>query len=367
MYDVIVVGGGPSGSTVAKRCAQYGLNTLLLEKKRLPRNKVCSGMVLKPVAHTLIKHEFGDLPETLLCHPKYLSGIMFHIPGLGSQKVDILHPLTWRRDLDYWMNEKAQAMGAEIWQETRVIGVREEGPGFFVTAMKNEERVKLETRFVVGAEGAISIVRKSLFPGLKMTYVQAYQEHYLGQLDLDKKYFHSFRILGSKPDRFGVIHKDDLFILSYGGEIGQIKGLVERSKDSLFQYCHFDRSQKLIHKEGCLEPILYKELLTKVFMPAKGNALLIGDAGGFIMPVILEGIGLGIKSGQMAANSIAKSVESGKQAEGIYLSQVEDVLSMFKSIQPLVKRIAEETEKGNPSLLDLLCEACNHILKMYES
>src|SRR5512135_3875662 len=42
-YDVIVVGGGPGGSTTARFCARAGLKTLLVEKERLPRYKPCGG------------------------------------------------------------------------------------------------------------------------------------------------------------------------------------------------------------------------------------------------------------------------------------------------------------------------------------
>src|SRR5512143_1231718 len=42
-YDVIVVGGGPGGSTAARLCAQAGVKTLLIEKERLPRYKPCGG------------------------------------------------------------------------------------------------------------------------------------------------------------------------------------------------------------------------------------------------------------------------------------------------------------------------------------
>jgi len=45
MYHVVVVGAGPAGSVAAKRCAERGFKTLLLEKKKLPRDKICSGML----------------------------------------------------------------------------------------------------------------------------------------------------------------------------------------------------------------------------------------------------------------------------------------------------------------------------------
>lgn len=367
MYDVIVVGAGPAGSTVAKRCAEYGLNTLVLEKRRLPRDKVCSGMVLEPVANVIIKQEFGDLPEAILSYPKYLSGVIFHVPGIGCKKVNNLTPLAWRRNLDYWMNQLAQAKGAEIWQDAQVTALKQKERCFLVEIEKDEGRSELEARFVIGADGAISVVRRCLFPELKMSYVQAYQEHFLGELDLDKNYFHSFRTTGSVSKRFGVIHKDNFFVLSFGGGIGQAKELVMWTKDFLAKNYGFDIGQEPVAKEGCLEPILYRELMSHIFLPAKGNGLLVGDAGGFIMPVILEGIGLAIWSGILAANSIAKALEFGTEAGEIYLKEVENIISIFKRIQPLVSRIAEETESGGYSLPELLCKACGDILNIYES
>jgi flavin-dependent dehydrogenase len=48
MFDVVVVGAGPGGSVAAKRCLESELKTVLLEKRKLPRDKVCSGMIMRP-------------------------------------------------------------------------------------------------------------------------------------------------------------------------------------------------------------------------------------------------------------------------------------------------------------------------------
>ena len=108
MYDVIVVGGGPAGSVAAKKCAEHGLKTLLLEKRKLPRDKVCTGMVMGPLAKNIIKQEFGAIPEQVLVPPRYLAGYIVYAPGAESQRIDYETPIAWRKDLDYWMNLKAK-------------------------------------------------------------------------------------------------------------------------------------------------------------------------------------------------------------------------------------------------------------------
>ena len=39
--DVVVVGAGPAGAAAGKRCAEFGLETVIFERKELPRDKVC--------------------------------------------------------------------------------------------------------------------------------------------------------------------------------------------------------------------------------------------------------------------------------------------------------------------------------------
>ena len=365
MLDVIVVGAGPAGTTAAKRCAEYGLNTLILEKRRLPRDKVCSGMVMGPVAHTLIKQEFGDIPDTVLSQPYHLNGYVFHVPGIGSQRIDNLTPLTWRRDLDYWMNQKAQAKGVEIWQGARVIGLRQQGKGFSVEIERDKERRELEARFIVGADGATSVVRRFLFPELKMRYSQIYQECYQGELDLDKNYFHWFYPLEFSLAFFTAHHKGNFIVLDFGGRVGQVKRFMGWAKDFLAENCGFDISQRPVWRGGCLEPVMYRELTAYTFLPARGNALLVGDAAGFLLPVSGEGIGTGIKSGLLAANSIIRAIESGGEPDRIYLEGLEVMVSRFKELLPWFKRMKEEVGRGGHSLPEVLRDAYGNTLRVF--
>ena len=53
-YDVIVVGAGPGGATASRCCAQAGLKTLVIEKERLPRYKVCGGCLSAKTIRLLV-------------------------------------------------------------------------------------------------------------------------------------------------------------------------------------------------------------------------------------------------------------------------------------------------------------------------
>src|SRR3954452_3963953 len=54
MFDVAIVGSGPAGATCATFCARAGLRTLLLEREKFPREKVC-GDCLNPSCTPLLE------------------------------------------------------------------------------------------------------------------------------------------------------------------------------------------------------------------------------------------------------------------------------------------------------------------------
>ena len=121
-FDVIVVGGGPGGSVTGKQCVEAGFKTLLLEKRKLPRDKVCSGMIFGPWAKDIIEEKFGGIPESILASPKYLSGNMFHVPGLPPKSLEWHTPIAWRKDLDYWPVKGPKQQGSRYGIEQKPLG-----------------------------------------------------------------------------------------------------------------------------------------------------------------------------------------------------------------------------------------------------
>jgi len=363
--DVIVIGAGPAGTAAAQRCTENGLNTLLLEKSRLPREKLCGGMVMGPVAHDLIKQEFGEVPQSVLSAPHYLSGYMFHVPGVGSQTLENRTLLAWRSNLDHWMNRQAQARGVIIWPGARVIGLSRQGPGFLVEIEKDKERQQLKTRYLVGADGIGSFTRGFLFPGFEPEYTHIYQECYRGELDLDKRYFHWFRPVDKNAISLAAHHRGELVVVHVGGLSGQLKERMSRARDYLAREHNLNLDSKPVWRDGCLWSLMHEELFSHAFRPALGNALLVGDAAGLVLPVSGEGIGTAIKSGLLAASALIEAARSGEGPDSHYLAAVEDILTVFKEMYPWTERIQAEKDRGGHALPQVYRDAYQSTLRVF--
>jgi flavin-dependent dehydrogenase len=144
-----------------------------------------------------------------------------------------------------------------------------------------------------------------------------------------------------------------------------MKQLMAWAKEYFAKYHHFDTTLKPIWKGECLEPVIFRELTSGIFQPAKGNALLVGDAGGLLIPFSREGVGVAVKTGLLAANSIRKAIDSGESASAIYLTEISGMISAYKEIYPWVRRMIDEARSGGHSLPRLLRDTYGSTIRMF--
>ena len=164
-YDIIIVGAGPAGISTALHLAQIAPHlihrTMLLEKARHPRKKLCGGGIL-PDGEIILRGLGLDLTEVPHCdvdwaHFDYAGeGLTLRAEKQGSFAFRTIR----RHEFDAWLANKARQQGFLIHENTTVKQVTVTPSGVVLATDQGEYLA----RVVVGADGSNSIVRRAMIP-----------------------------------------------------------------------------------------------------------------------------------------------------------------------------------------------------------
>ncbi len=332
---MIVVGGGPGGSTLAWELARQGVDVTVLERMRFPREKVCGdyveprGLRILDRMGCLERLEAGgrlrvSRTATFVDWECCYSGeVPFY--GLGGDLRPYGHVIA-RDELDDTMLSTASAAGATVHEETSVTSVDAGPKGVEVEAKRGAKTVRYRGPLVVGADGANSVVAK--WCGLTVDdprYIAVAQRAYATvDCDVDEAlFFFDHDIfpgygwvfpLGGRKVNLGVgllsetrntfgLHVPELFA-----------SFVEGLRDVLPRY------ETL---ELCAPPI---GGIVKTYGAAGPNhfdgGVLVGDAGSFVDPMTGEGITPAMESALLAAPALIEALATGR-ADAAQLSMYE--------------------------------------------
>jgi 2-polyprenyl-6-methoxyphenol hydroxylase-like FAD-dependent oxidoreductase len=173
--DVVIVGAGPTGLTLAHEMALAGVGTLVLEKLPQRLQQVKGGAIQPRTAEML---ELRGLLEPMLrrAMPRESAGghfAMLPVP-LDCGPWDTRHPspiMLPQWEIEEVLEERATALGARIRRDAAVTSVEADDDGVTVTA---DGGLRVRARYAVACDGGRSAVRKTLgvaFPGRPGTYL----------------------------------------------------------------------------------------------------------------------------------------------------------------------------------------------------
>lgn len=293
-WDVIVVGAGPGGTTAARGLAQRGLRTLLLEKEKIPRYKPCGGGLTAKVKNVL-DVDFSSAVESTINTVSVAYGAM----RMRTQPVTAW--CVMRQEFDALLAEHAIRAGAVFRDEAPVSSIVLADDGAVVTTQGD----RLQARFLVGADGVNGIVRKamgipphrnfSVALEAEMDAPSAALEEWCGTLHMD------YRAI---PWGYAwIFPKAEHLSVGIGSIIHTVRGLNIRNE--LARYVASEPSLKNARERfsrGYRIPI--SRGYGKYDAP---HSVLVGDAAGLVDPFTGEGIYYAIRSGQIAAEEIARA------------------------------------------------------------
>lgn len=190
MYDVIVIGAGPSGCTSAKLLAEYGYSVLLLERMKLPRYKSCSGCLIKKTMDLVRLYYHTEVPMEVTCQPIENKGMVF-VDDKGK-KYDFYQPglNVWRSCFDYWLAQKAVESGVILWDHSPVLSCEQDEKKVTVKIGGDHQRTESAT-YVVDCEGVTGTIKRKLL-NHREKYIFTYQTYNEGTVNLDYQYFYAY-------------------------------------------------------------------------------------------------------------------------------------------------------------------------------
>ncbi len=341
MYDVVVVGGGPSGATAAEELALSGHKVALLD--RAGRIKPCGGAIPPRLV------EDFHIPDRLLV-ARITTARMISPTG---RKVDIpiengFVGMVDREHFDEYLRERAAHAGAV--RATGTYRRIERGPEgtrvIYRDKVSGNER-DLRCKLVIGADGARSnVARDEVEGGDRIPYVIAYHEIIaapgaVGDYDPTRcDVIYDGRI---SPDFYG-------WVFPHGKSASVGMGSMVREVDVKRATADLRAASGLaecetIRKEGA--PIPLKPLDR---WDNGRDVVLAGDAAGVVAPSSGEGIYYAMAGGRAAATAVTACLASGRVrdlrlARQMFMKEHKTVFRVLASMQNAYYKSDERRER----------------------
>ena len=330
--DVIVVGAGPAGATTAFYLAQSGLDVLLLEKSRFPREKVCGDGLTPRAVKTLVGMGISVTEQDGWVRNKGLrvigAGKRLELPWPELASYPGYGLVRTRHDLDETLARRAQQAGARLHEGVTVTGpVRSERTGRItgVVAKAGEggEDRTYRARVVVAADGNSS--RLSVAMGLPKR-----DDRPLGVAV--RTYYRTHRHDDDYLESWLDLWDGDRLLPGYGWIFGMGDGTSNVGLGLLNTSAAFGHTDyhALLRKWLKGMPAEWGFTEENRTQPIRGAALpmgfnrtphyhqgllLVGDAGGMVNPFNGEGIAYAMESGEIVARTIVQALARSRRAE----------------------------------------------------
>ncbi len=306
MYDIAIVGLGPAGATLARLLDKRYRVFAIDKKDPLGKGgfiKPCGGLLAPDAQKSLAKHGL-TLCKDILADPQIFAVRTLDLKQNLLRYYSRSYINMDRRKFDSWLIGSIPSR-VEIASNARCEEIHRSGSGFELRYSQLGEQKTVLSRYVVGADGANSIVRRGFFPNIKIRKYISIQQWFRDQNP--RPLYSSFFDSGLTDCYAWGLSKDGYFIA--GGAFplnGGRKSFEElKLKLSLNGY----NFKNPIKTEACL---VLRPKNPLQCAPGRNGVFLSGEAAGLISPSSLEGISYALDSA--AALAGAFNLSDGQRA-----------------------------------------------------
>lgn len=326
--DVLVVGGGPAGSSIAHALSSRGIDVMLVDRARFPRPKPCAEY-LSPQASRILAR-MGALNEVERSGAAALAGIRVYAPNGAVIAGDFVakhgyhgfrdRGLSVRREiLDAILLSHARDAGARVVEGAKVTDLLSEASGRVcgVRMTVDDSSRELRARVVVGADGLGSVVARRLRLTRRFRWPRriALVTHYRGVRDV------------GEHGEMHVAADGYVGIADVGGGLTTVAAVfpVARSREispnrsEFLRRWLFDQRRLALRFASAerVTPVVatgpFASYARRAWAP---GAALVGDAADFFDPFTGEGIYSALRGGELLADHVSQMLEASTPALG---------------------------------------------------